>query len=430
MANPAKLIEHEGKSLTLKQWAEHTGLKVETIRSRIEHQGWPVARALGTPAGGRPAPAPRAVAKPCPPLKLHKPSGRAFVRWKSPGAPEQFKYLGPWGSNEAADAYRRFQHEWAADGPAAADGSGVGVGELVARYLVHAAAYYVKDGRPTSEQYGQRAALRFLNNLYGDTPAAEFRPAHLRACVEGMKAADLTRTTINQYQWRIVNCFAWAVGQDLIPPEVHQRLTYVENLRPGRSDAREKPPVRSVPPAVVEATIPHLDDDPARRAVLAAMVRLQLASGLRPGELCAMTAGAIDTSGAEWLYEIDGHKNLHRQVRRKPKRVWLGPKAQAILRPFLDAAPPGGRVWVFPGSPPRPVRRVRFWEAVRRACVRAGVEPWHPHQLRHNKATAVQDVYESDAHTAAAIGDTPEVARAVYVDPRDAVARRVARELG
>ena len=54
-----------------------------------------------------------------------------------------------------------------------------------------------------------------------------------------------------------------------------------------------------------------------------------------------------------------------------------------------------------------------------------------PHQIRHTAATLVQRATECDASVAAALGNTPEVARQVYVnDPADGVAKRIANELG
>lgn len=50
-----------------------------------------------------------------------------------------------------------------------------------------------------------------------------------------------------------------------------------------------------------------------------------------------------------------------------------------------------GRVWVFPpkgkGSVTTAVSRNAYAKFVRRACDLAGVDRWHPHQLRHNRAT-------------------------------------------
>ena len=48
------------------------------------------------------------------------------------------------------------------------------VNELILSYFRHAQSYYVKDGRPTSEQDNIRQALRFVRQLYGASPAVAF----------------------------------------------------------------------------------------------------------------------------------------------------------------------------------------------------------------------------------------------------------------
>lgn len=54
-----------------------------------------------------------------------------------------------------------------------------------------------------------------------------------------------------------------------------------------------------------------------------------------------------------------------------------------------------------------------------------------PYQIRHTYATDLHRRYEDDELVAAAIGDTPEVARRVYVDdPNDAAAKRIAEAVG
>jgi integrase len=163
--------------------------------------------------------------------------------------------------------------------------------------------------------------------------------------------------------------------------------------------------------AVVEATLPLL------LPPVAAMVRLQLLSGMRPGEVCRMRPIDIDMTGKVWLYRPARHKTAWRG---KPRVVALGPQAQAIVREFL---PTGTEEPLF--SPARamedraarlrsarkskvqpsqvsrkkakPKRQPGQWYtthsyavAVRRACERASVQHWHPNQLRHTFATAVR----------------------------------------
>ncbi len=159
MPHPARTLTHDGLILTLQQWARKKGLKAETIRSRLDHQGWDVARALDTPTsrefarrGEPPIPAPR----PCPKLTRH-PDGRAWARWRAQGK-LRVRYFGAWKSREAAEAYRRFAVEWASAGELREASDDWQVCELVAAYLDHVGRYYVKDGRQTSEVHAQRAA--------------------------------------------------------------------------------------------------------------------------------------------------------------------------------------------------------------------------------------------------------------------------------
>jgi integrase len=439
MPIPPRSITHDGLTLTLAEWAKRTGIPAETIRSRLDKQGWPTRKALTTPTKSkfnprRPKPldAPRS----CPPLKRHKRTGQAYCRW-SLGGREHWRYFGDAGTPEAAAAYRRFQMEWAARGaPPPPAGDSLFVCELAEQYLAHVDRYYVKDGKPTSERHTQRAAIGVLAELYPDVRVVEFRASHLRAVVAAMVARGWSRKTINGHKWRVTNCFSWGVGQDLVPPDVPARLAHVENLERGRTTAPEYPKVGSAPVADVEATIPHLHPQPARQAVLEAMVRTHLLIGCRPHELCAMAADKIDTRshGDLWCFSYSAHKNLHREQSAAVKRIWIGARAQAVMRTHLDTAGAAGRVWVLPpvgkGKRATPVSRGLYGRLVAAACKRAGVTPWTPHQLRHTRATEVERVYESNKAAAAAIGDTERVAAEVYVDANDAVARRIARELG
>jgi integrase len=62
------------------------------------------------------------------------------------------------------------------------------------------------------------------------------------------------------------------------------------------------------------------------------MVELQRLSGMRPGEVCIMRTIDVDTSGRVWIYTPETHKTEHHG---KGRRIYLGPAAQEILRPWL-----------------------------------------------------------------------------------------------
>lgn len=48
-----RLLSHRGKTMTLQQWAEETGIKACTISRRIDKHGWSIADALDIKVGQR-----------------------------------------------------------------------------------------------------------------------------------------------------------------------------------------------------------------------------------------------------------------------------------------------------------------------------------------------------------------------------------------
>jgi integrase len=202
--------------------------------------------------------------------------------------------------------------------------------ELLAAFLRHAEQYYRKDGRPTGELREHKIVLGVLGEAYGHTPARDFGPLALKAVRHGMVRAELARGVINQRVGRIKRVFKWAVSEELVPAPVFQALSAVEGLRRGRSDARETGPVLPVPDDLVEKTIPFLNRQ------LAAMVRLQRLTGMRPGEVCSMRPRDLDVSGPVWLYSPAAHKTEHHGRRRV---VPVGPRCQELLRPYLARDP-------------------------------------------------------------------------------------------
>lgn len=88
----------------------------------------------------------------------------------------------------------------------------------------------------------------------------------------------------------------WAASEQLIPATVPQGLAKVDGLRAGKSAAREPRKVHPVADERVDAIFPNVS------AVVAAMIRLQRLTGMRPGEVCAMRLEDVDRSGDAWTY--------------------------------------------------------------------------------------------------------------------------------
>jgi integrase len=181
----------------------------------------------------------------------------------------------------------------------------ISIAELLVAFLRFAEGYYRKNDRPTGEVSNLRYALRPLRELYGMTPAREFGPAALKAVRQAMIESGLCRNEVNRRIRRIVRVFKWGVEYELVTSEVHQGLKAVAGLRAGRSEAREREPVRPVEDDRVEAIRPHVS-----RQVWA-MIELQWLTGMRPGEVGLMRTAELDTSGAIWSYTPSSHKTEH-----------------------------------------------------------------------------------------------------------------------
>lgn len=225
----------------------------------------------------------------------HKASGQAVVRIDG----RDF-YLGTYDSPESRAEYNRLLAEWFAGGqslPPRQPTSGLSVNELLLAYLRHADQHYRRpdDGTPSSEIHCIKSAVRPLKQLYGHTSAADFGPLSLKAVRQKMvETAHPTtgrtwcRRVVNANVGRIKAVFKWAVENELVPPSVHHGLQAVRGLHRGRTDARETEPVRPVSEAVVSETLPYLNRH------VRGMVRVQMLTGARPGEVCRMRACDID----------------------------------------------------------------------------------------------------------------------------------------
>jgi integrase len=224
----------------------------------------------------------------------------------------------------------------------------------------------------------------------------------------------------------------------MIPGQVYVDLKTVDGLQEGRSPARESPGVGPVCPKRVEATLLFMPKP------VAAMVRIQLLTGCRTGEVVSMRGCDLRTEGAVWEYRPRRHKNSWRGQTRV---IMIGPRAQEVLKPFLKSDP---RAYIFDPrdavaahhaerarkrrsrpTPSEDSRRVKgrpgqgrsarydrrtYRQAVVRACDRAFLHPtlskiqpkkltteqgaeirewrkrqrWFPLQLRHTRADQIE----------------------------------------
>ncbi len=267
------------------------------------------------------------MSKRTPSLCRHKATGQAVVRIDG----RDF-YCGAYGTPEAQAEYDRLIAEWLSSGrclPEAADT--LTVNKLILAHWRWAEAYYRWGKRG-----GQclRYALAVLRDLYGHTPAKEFGPRALKACRQRMIEKRWSRTYTNTQTNRIRGCFKWAAEEELLPGSIHQNLNAVAGLQAGHTEARETERVKPVPQETVDATLPHLPKP------VQAMVRLQLLTGCRPGEVCAIRPVDLDMKNpACWVYRPGSDQGPHGQHKTAhhghDRLILIGPKAQEVLLPYL-----------------------------------------------------------------------------------------------
>jgi integrase len=402
-----------------------------------------------------------------PAYRLHKQSGQAIVTLPDGLGGRRDFTLGEYGSQESRAEYARLLAEWEANcrrlpqsaSPAPAD---ISINELILEYWRWAGQHYRDEqGNPGRELENLGLSLRPLRQLYGHTSARQFGPLALRALQEEMAKAGLCRTTVNARINRIRRFFKWAVSYERLPAAVHQALKDVPGLQRGRGEVRESDPVGTAPVEVVEATLPFMP------APIAAMTRLQLLSGCRPGEAMRMRAVDLNMSSPVWEYRPAHHKNKHRGLERV---IFLGAQAQEVIRPFLKT---DLHAYLF--SPreyvealharrarqrktkrtPSELRRKRkttprrkpaerydrrsYRLAILRAVDKANAErakqglpplpPWSPLQLRHTAATIIRSKYGVEA-ARVILGHTKVETTQIYAERDLARAAQIVAEIG
>ena len=215
------------------------------------------------------------------------------------------------------------------DPSATAEPERITVGELCDHYQALAHRYYRRrDGSPTPTPDCIRTMMRPLRQAashhYADALDWMALIEHIQQ--ELAHTGKLARTTINDRIGEMRTMLKWATKRRYVPASALAGAQAVDYLKPGRSPAYETDPVKPVRREIVEAVTAHAG------TVLGAMIWTQLYCGCRPGELVIMRPCDITFGDRIWTYEPSRHKTEHLNKRRV---IYLGPHAQAQLRPFL-----------------------------------------------------------------------------------------------
>jgi integrase len=346
-------------------------------------------------------------------------------------------YLGPYDTPESRARYEQVLADWRAGRldraqpqPTAGPASALTVADLAAAWWRRCEVKYA-----ASTELAQHAtAVKVLLARHAGTPAAQFGPRALGEVLADFQARGWCRRVCNRHLVRLKTMLRWLGSQELVAGDRLHQLLVLPGLEPG--EAPEHTAVAPVAEATVQATLGCLG------RVVRGLLEFQLLTGCRPGEACRLRpcdlhrSGSVEVArgwdvplGDVWAVRYDAHKTARKT--RRPRIILVGPRAQAVLAPFLERSPAAyffspkeaAEEWLRERG--RTVNHARartpgtcysvtsYDHAVVKACERAFGLPaelraqgrradrlawraghcWHPHQLRHLAATRLVDQF-------------------------------------
>jgi integrase len=375
-----------------------------------------------------------------PPVPYRHSSGRARVKIDG-----KAYYLGPYGSSEAARNLKHLVTRIELERAGKAPPDEMTVSALCGMYLEQQAKERQdRQGNPTQEMGHISRVVRTLIHAHGPMLAREVEPRHIKEVrdlfIHGYEHPAFetmrpqSRKTVKANLSRLKGVFKWAALENLISAESFQRIRLVRAPRVNEPGVTESLDVLPVPEKDLEKTLPHLGY-PVRQ-----MVDVQLLCGCRPGEICRLCPGDIDRHDLIWEWKLKEHKTAWRGHTRV---ILLGPKAQAILTPFLLR--PADK----PCFSPREAYAIgrskvdrtdtyaprdyytswTYWRAIQRACRRADVPSWSPGQLRHLAATRIVNEFGWEV-ARDILGHRDFTTTAIYVKPDTAKSQAALKKIG
>lgn len=417
-----------------------------------------------------------------PTYRLHKRSGRAVVQYRPFYGKSPHYLKGKFNSPESLAEYEDIRARIVASmgvTPSMHRRHGnPTVRELFLQFLDWAEVRYV---RKEYEHYRQVA--RIVKALDEKTRCIEYGPLRLAAARDEMRRRKWSRPYINRQVNRIRRVFRWGGSREMYDgAAVVGNLALLEPLLIDETDAPEPEPVEPVAREDVDRVLPFL------MPVVRAMVEVQWLTGMRSKELVELRPEWITEGNGVWIYKPPKHKT---SWRKKRKIIVIGPEAIKNLATYRPPSPDAtffspaiafreqsamrraSRKTKCYGKPKAPRQRAtapeydshsyqgainhgfrklarsillpqrpddvskREWS---KRCKPAKGEPlaswlksvgvihWHPHQMRHSRATTTRARYGIEG-SQAQLGNTLD-ATELYAEKSLELAVRIALETG
>jgi len=285
--------------------------------------------------------------------------------------------------------------------------------------------------------------------------------AHLCQLADTDGALLLSRDTVRRCVKIVQRCFAWGVVEGMVDQLHAASMLLVEP--PATGKVKENKKRASIDRATSDKILPSLSP-PLRDAV-----QLLWLTTARPSEILGLTVEDIRRTGSillrggatldleaegVWAANLEEHKTAGKGFERV---VFFGPKAQAILTPYLVGTgylfkPSEGRAYSVgimgerrkPGGTGsrKPVKGEagkrkpsefytygKLATAIRRACKKNKLPHFFPYAIRITASAAIMDSHGKEA-AGVYMGHSPRGVTGAYVGSDLRLAAKVARDCG
>jgi integrase len=344
---------------------------------------------------------------PVPKYRHHKARDLAVVRIDG-----KDHYLGKYHSPESVSEYARLIAERFTD-RLTASSTGFSFVQIAALYAIRAKKRYKVA---TANNY--MATINMFCLFCDGLDPRDLKVHHLENFQQHLINKSLAIDTINGYLARLRRIFRWAIRNDYLPLKTLMLFDLSERVDATWNNVKQKVAITTVSREHIAAV---LDEVPP---TVAAMVKFQLHTGCRPGEVRRLRLRDVDQSKAIWEYTPRDHKTSHLG---KTHVICIGPQAQKLVEQVSKVA--DDEFLFHSGSPSTTYTKDSYLRAITRACIRIGIPPWTPNQIRHTVATEIREQYDIE-YAQVMLGHSRLQTTEIYAERNMEKAREVAEFYG